>query len=98
MNELFNQNLKRKIGCIALTKINKKENKIKIKNLNLNRKKEVYFSQNKTNIINGGIYLFDRRIFKFIKNRPQSLENDILSKLIKKKRLKVYYRKEILSI
>ena len=38
MNELFNQNLKRKIGCIALTKINKKENKIKIKNLNLNRK------------------------------------------------------------
>ena len=88
MNELFNQNLKRKIGCIALTKIDKKENKIKIKNLNLNRKKEVYFSQNKTNIINGGIYLFDRRIFKFIKNRPQSLENDILSKLIEKKKIK----------
>tara|TARA_B100000575_G_C22986298_1_gene568893 strand:+ start:236 stop:877 length:642 start_codon:yes stop_codon:yes gene_type:complete len=98
MNELFTQDLKRKIGCIALTKIDKKEKKIKIRNLKLNRKKEVYFSQNNTNIINGGIYLFDRRIFKFIKNRPQSLENDILIKLIKKKGLKVYYRKEILSI
>ena len=88
MNELFTQDLKRKIGCIALTKIDKKEKKIKIRNLKLNRKKEVYFSQNNTNIINGGIYLFDRRIFKFIKNRPQSLENDILIKLIKKKRVK----------
>ena len=88
MNELFTQDLKRKIGCIALTKIDKKEKKIKIRNLKLNRKKEVYFSQNNTNIINGGIYLFDRRIFKFIKNRPQSLENDILIKLIKKKRIK----------
>ncbi len=88
MNELFTQDLKRKIGCIALTKIDKQEKKIKIRNLKLNRKKEVYFSQNNTNIINGGIYLFDRRIFKFIKNRPQSLENDILIKLIKKKRVK----------
>ncbi len=88
MNELFKQNLKKKIACIALTKINKKQNKIKIKNLNLNKKKEVYFSKSKTNIINGGIYLFDRRIFKFIKNRPQSLENDIFIKLIEKNQVK----------
>ena len=88
MNELFKQNLKKKIACIALTKINKKQKKIKIKNLNLNKKKEVYFSKSKTNIINGGIYLFDRRIFKFIKNRPQSLENDIFRKLIKKNQVK----------
>ena len=88
MNELFKQNLKKKIACIALTKINKNQKKIKIKNLNLNKKKEVYFSKSKTNIINGGIYLFDRRIFKFIKNRPQSLENDIFRKLIKKNQVK----------
>ena len=88
MNELFKQNLKKKIACIALTKINKKQKKIKIKNLNLNKKKEVYFSKSKTNIINGGIYLFDRRIFKFIKNRPQSLENDIFRKLIEKNQVK----------
>ncbi|MDC3062274.1 HAD-IIIA family hydrolase [Candidatus Pelagibacter sp.] len=88
MNELFKQNLKKKIACIALTKINNKQEKIKIKNLNLNKKKEVYFSKSKTNIINGGIYLFDRRIFKFIKNRPQSLENDIFRKLIKKNQVK----------
>ena len=88
MNELFKQNLKKKIACIALTKINKKQKKIKIKNLNLNKKKEVYFSKSKTNIINGGIYLFDRRIFKFIKNRPQSLENDIFIKLIEKNQVK----------
>ena len=88
MNELFKQNLKKKIACIALTKINNKQEKIKIKNLNLNKKKEVYFSKSKTNIINGGIYLFDRRIFKFIKNRPQSIENDIFRKLIKKNQVK----------
>ena len=88
MNELFKQNLKKKIACIALTKIDNKQEKIKIKNLNLNKKKEVYFSKSKTNIINGGIYLFDRRIFKFIKNRPQSLENDIFRKLIKKNQVK----------
>ena len=88
MNELFKQNLKKKIACIALTKINKNQKKIKIKNLNLNKKKEVYFSKSKTNIINGGIYLFDRRIFKFIKNCPQSLENDIFRKLIEKNQVK----------
>lgn len=88
MNELFKQNLKKKIACIALTRINEKEKNIKIKNLNLNKKKEVYFSKYKTNIINGGIYLFDKRIFKFIKNRPQSLENDIFRKLIEKNQVK----------
>ena len=88
MNELFKQNLKKKIACIALTRINEKEKNIKIKNLNLNKKKEVYFSKYKTNIINGGIYLFDKRIFKFIKNRPQSLENDIFIKLIEKNQVK----------
>ena len=29
MNKLFTQDLKRKIGCIALTKIDKKEKKLK---------------------------------------------------------------------
>ena len=99
MNELFKQNLKKKIACIALTKINKKHKKIKIKNLNLNKKKEVYFSKSKTNIINGGIYLFDRRIFKFIKNRPQSLENDIFRKLIEKNQVKgVLSRRNFIDI
>lgn len=99
MNELFKQNLKKKIACIALTKINKKHKKIKIKNLNLNKKKEVYFSKSKTNIINGGIYLFDRRIFRFIKNRPQSLENDIFRKLIEKNQVKgVLSRRNFIDI
>ena len=35
--------------------------------------------------MNGGIYYFKSKIFKYIKNSKQSLENDILPKLIEKK-------------
>ena len=37
--------------------------------------------------MNGGIYYFKSKIFKYIKNSKQSLENDILPKLIKKKEI-----------
>ena len=37
--------------------------------------------------MNGGIYFFKKKIFKLIKNKKTSLENDILPNLIKNKKI-----------
>ena len=37
--------------------------------------------------MNAGIYFFDKKIFKFIKNTYQSLENEVLPILINKKKI-----------
>ena len=46
------------------------------------------FPKKKTNIINGGIYLFNKKIFKYIKNKRQSLEHEILKDLINENKIK----------
>ena len=43
---------------------------------------KVVYEKNK--YMNGGVYFFKKRIFKYIKNISSSLENDILPSLIKK--------------
>jgi len=42
--------------------------------------------------MNGGVYLFNKKIFKYIKNKKSSLEEDVLPNLIKKKKItgKIY--------
>ena len=55
-----------------------KLNKISLK------EKKIFFKKN-GKLINGGIYFFRRKIFKYIKNIPSSLENDILPNLIEKR-------------
>ena len=37
--------------------------------------------------MNGGVYFFKKKFFKFIKNKNISLENDILPNLIKNKKI-----------
>ena len=86
--KLVKQNFHNKIGIMCLTKIKKKYQDNKIDNLDINRKNDMYFSKKKTNIINGGIYLFNKKIFKYIKNKNQSLENEILKDLINENKIK----------
>ena len=88
MNEFAIHKLNNDIGAMALTKVNILNNQKKINNLEINKSKKVFFSNYRTNLINGGTYLFDKRIFKFIKNRKQSLENEVLKELILKKKIK----------
>jgi D-glycero-D-manno-heptose 1,7-bisphosphate phosphatase len=45
----------------------------------------------KKNIINAGIYIFRKKIFKFFNSRVISLENDIFPNLLKKKKIKTIF-------
>ena len=81
LNSLISNLKKNKIGIIALTKNIKQKSK-KLSNLSL-KKNSLYFKENST-MMNGGVYFFNSKIFKYIKKKECSLENEILPKLIKK--------------
>ena len=79
------------------TKINNKLIKITlVKNLSYKsnkklasidiRKKIIYFKKG-SKYMNGGIYLFAKQIFKFINNKPSSLEENIIPNLIRRKKV-----------
>ena len=70
---------------------NYKSNK-KLVNIDVNNKHEVIKKKNSKKI-NGGVYFFDKSIFKKIKNIYSSLENDILDNEINKKRVNGYFAK-----
>ena len=57
----------------------------KLTNLSIKKEKVIY--DKNSNKMNAGIYYFDRRIFKFIKNKNQSLENEVLPKLINQNKI-----------
>lgn len=90
INDLIKLRDKNKIGSIALTKNNRNINSQKLNRLSL-RYKNIFYS-NKGNLMNGGIYFFNKKIFSFVKDKSQSLENDIIPKLIKKRKIvgKIY--------
>ena len=73
------------IGIIALTK-NKNQKSEKLNNIYL--KNGLLSLRKKSPLMNGGVYFFKKRIFKYIFKKKTSLENDILPILIKKKKIK----------
>ena len=75
------------ICTIALTSNNEYEKNIKINNINLNKTNIIQFSNNTSNLMNGGIYFFNNKIFKFINKKNCSLENDVLRDLIIRKKV-----------
>ena len=89
---IFNINLlklvhslkKNKFGSIALLN-NSKQESFKLNNLVL--KNNIVKYTTKGNLMNGGIYYFKKKIFKYIPNKNCSLENDILPELINKKKI-----------
>ena len=86
-NEFMKIKLKTKIALIALTKnINYKNNK-KINNISLNKDRTIRSSSTGSNLMNGGIYYFNKSIFNYVHNQYSSLENDIIEKLITKKKI-----------
>ena len=82
------KNTKKNICTIALIKNNYQKSK-KLNLLNLNKNIVNYDAKGK--LMNGGIYYFNKEIFKYIPNKKISLENQILPKLIKKKKNLRYY-------
>ena len=88
LNKITSMKMGKSLGTIALTYSKNLINNNKINNLTLNTKKEIQFTKNKSKLSNGGIYLFKKEIFKYVKNQKQSLENEILIQLINKKKIK----------
>jgi D,D-heptose 1,7-bisphosphate phosphatase len=78
---------KDKIGSIALVKnINQKSKKLN----NLILKKNIIHTRASSSMMNGGVYYFKKKIFHYIKSNS-SLENDLLPKLIKSKKINGKY-------
>ena len=82
LNKLIKSCNKNSFG--ALTLIKNKSYKSNKKLTTLNIKANKLFYQQKTGLMNAGVYFFKKKILKFIENKNLSLENDILPKLIKK--------------
>lgn len=85
LNQLIKSCSKNSYGSIALVKNDFYKSNKKLSTLALRENKIIY--QDKSNLMNGGIYFFKKKIFKLIKNKNTSLENDILPNLIKNKKI-----------
>jgi D,D-heptose 1,7-bisphosphate phosphatase len=84
LNFLISTLNKKKIGIIALTK-NKNQKSTKLVNLAI-KNNTLYLKKNST-MMNGGVYFFKKKIFKYINKKKCSLENEILPKLIRSKKI-----------
>ena len=87
ISKIIDSKFKKNICTIALTTNNKQILNNKINNIQINKKKIIQFSKKKSNLMNGGIYYFKQKIFKLIVKNKCSLEDDILKKLINKKKV-----------
>ena len=84
--KLLFKSLKNKtLGSVALVK-NKNNDKNKKLN-NLITKNGILDIEKDTKIMNGGIYFFKKRFLNFIRNKPMSLEEQIIPKLIEEKKI-----------
>jgi D-glycero-D-manno-heptose 1,7-bisphosphate phosphatase len=62
----------------------KASTKGKLSNLRL-KKSKVFFSKKNINLKNAGVYYINKKIIKYIKKGSSSLEEDVISRLIKKR-------------
>ena len=86
VNDFIKSFRQKSLGGIALVSKKLNTNSLKLNNLAL--KKGFITYKSKSSLINGGIYYFSKKIFKYLIKGPSSLENDILPKMIKKKLIK----------
>ena len=84
LDQFKNKNLKKNEIFIALTHNSYRSKNAHLSNLHLKNKK-IFYKKKNSKLINGGIYLTTKEIFKFIGN-SFSFENDVISKLINKKK------------
>ncbi len=81
LNKLVKSCSKSSFGSLTLVKNDSYKSNKKLTTLNVKQNKIFY--QQKTGLMNAGVYFFKKKIFKFIQNKNLSLENDILPNLIK---------------
>ena len=87
LNFLFKEKISH--NSIFLIKNKNYKSNLKLSNLNLDKNNFVISGSN-NNLMNSGIYYFKKSFLKIIENKKISLEDEILPKLIKNKKLKGY--------
>lgn len=81
-----NENFKK--NKVLLVKNHNYKSNRKLSTLSIKNKKITYSKNSKKNLMNAGIYFFNRKIFQYIKDKKFiSLEEDIIPKLIKNNKL-----------
>jgi D-glycero-D-manno-heptose 1,7-bisphosphate phosphatase len=71
-----------KIATISLIKNKNYLSNKKLNELSINKKEDLIFKKN-SKLMNAGIYLFKKKILRYLNNKKQSLEMEIIPKLIK---------------
>ena len=81
------------LGIVALAQ----KNGSRFLSMDTNSQKILKNSKKNSNFINSGIYIFNKKILKFIDRKIFSLENELFPKLLNKKKLlgKKYFNKKI---
>ena len=77
------KNLVNKKKFVIVLSLIKASRKGKLSNLRLIKSK-AFFSKKNINLKNAGVYYVNKKIFKYIKKSDTSLEEDVISRLIKK--------------
>ena len=98
-NKILNESLGNSIIKMCLVHKNKTFNNKIFTNIHLNKNKKIFFLNKKSSMMNGGIYLVSKIIFKYVKNKKLSLENDIISNLIHQNKVSgEFFNKEFIDI
>jgi D-glycero-D-manno-heptose 1,7-bisphosphate phosphatase len=77
------KNLVNKKKFLIVLSLIQASTKGKLSNLRL-KKSKVFFSKKNINLKNAGVYYINKKIIKYIKKSDSSLEEDVISRLIKK--------------
>jgi D-glycero-D-manno-heptose 1,7-bisphosphate phosphatase len=75
---------------LAVTKNTNYASNAKLSNLHITKEKKIEFKKN-SGIMNGGVYFFNKTIFKDVKKKYISLEDDIIEKAIRNHQVKGFY-------
>lgn len=82
---LKNKFKKNEVGKILLVKNKNYKTNNKLSNLKIDKSKKIIFGGD---LMNAGVYLFNKKIFNYLKSKKISIENEILPKLIRCKLIK----------
>ncbi len=90
LNDFVKSYKKKNLGCVALTPNNRNIHNYKLNNLSIKNNSLIYKKNSK--LMNGGVYFFKKKLLTNLQNKPMSLENELLPKLIKRGKLngKIY--------
>ena len=99
ISKLLKNKFENNICTMALASNNSNKKNIMINNIQIDKNNKILFTQKSSNLMNGGIYFFKKKMLKFFIKKKCSLETDILKYLIIKKKIHgIIFRKRFIDI